>query len=179
MYTWNMPDVFPQSKACFYSTDNAEDYFYWQTGKAVAHIPECVYFDSKATREFLQQHDYLPNNTASLLLSGRLIAFLQQTVPECVAAIPAVIRCKDGNLSGYYLLHIVKLIAAINEAASSKYSFGVYKSVVYLPEADQGLFIARCLDSTSEVLVSSELMQQLRASPYRHLQFYPCCMQAD
>ena len=82
-----MPNTFPQSKACLYNQTNVGDYFSLQTGCELISVPPCVYFDSKASRDFLSQLDYLPNNTSSLLLSGRLSDWLQQIVADCVQPI--------------------------------------------------------------------------------------------
>ena len=106
MYTWNMPNTFSQSKACLYNQTNVDDYFSLQTGCELISVPPCVYFDSKASRDFLSQHDYLPNNTGSLLLSSRLSDWLQQTVADCVQPIPAVIQCQDGPLQDYWVVNI-------------------------------------------------------------------------
>ena len=66
MYTWNMPDTFPPSKACLYNQTNVDDYFSLQTECELISVPPCAYFDSTASRDFLSQHDYLPNSTSSL-----------------------------------------------------------------------------------------------------------------
>ena len=174
MYTWNMPNTFPQSKACLYNQTNVGDYFSLQTGCELISVPPCVYFDSKASRDFLSQHDYLPNHTGSLLLSGPLSDWLQQTVADCVQPIPAAIQCQDGPLQGYWVVNIVQKIAAINETESTVGSFGIYHKLVYLSETDNSLFLARCKGNLAEVLVSNALKQALQQTSFRILKFYAC-----
>ena len=174
MYTWNMPNTFPQSKACLYNQSNVDDYFSLQTGCELISVPACVYFDSKASHDFLSQYDYLPNNTGSLLLSSRLSDWLQQTVADCVQPIPAVIQCQDGPLQDYWVVNIVQQVAAINEAKSMAGSFGIYHKLVYLSETDNSLFLARCKGNLAEVLVSNALKQALQQTDFRILKFYAC-----
>ena len=88
--------------------------------------------------------------------------------------IPAAIQCQDGPLQDYWVVNIVKQIAAINEAESTVGSFGIYHKLVYLSETDNSLFLARCTGNLSEVLVSHALKQALQQTNFRILKFYAC-----
>ena len=46
MFTWNHPESFSQSKACFYSSKNETDKYDWQGGLYMASKPDFLFFES-------------------------------------------------------------------------------------------------------------------------------------
>ena len=66
MFTWNHPESFSQSKACFYSSKNETDKYDWQGGLYMASKPDFLFFESIADSAYLRKFDYLPSNVARM-----------------------------------------------------------------------------------------------------------------
>jgi hypothetical protein len=174
MFTWNHPESFSQSKACFYSSKNETDKYDWQGGLYMASKPDFLFFESIADSAYLRKFDYLPSNVAAPLVSKRVVDFLKTNCFEDFQPVAVKISCKDESVDDYFLINIINLIDIIDREKSTRYKVsGVFKDVVYQKKFDVGSFVARAIESEPEVLVSSELTSLIIAQKFKGMKFYP------
>lgn len=133
IYLWRIPSRWPNKLIGGYDHDRSPNYLLFSNGRKIKDEELKKNFDKeeidsppivkfKVPKARILQCDCLPNSGSAPLVNERLKQLLEKLAPDDVQFIPAILKCADGDLEGYYFLNVTHTIKGLDHT-QSKYSY--------------------------------------------------------
>src|SRR5688572_1903673 len=114
LYAFEMDYSYPEEMVGECEEDRSPDVFDLKVGVRYSKPSKKVYFRFNAPSAALLKLNRLENSALLPLVSPRLAAVLADAASHDVQVLDAVIRAKDGDVSGYKVVNITNVMPVID-----------------------------------------------------------------
>jgi hypothetical protein len=120
IYLWKTPDNYLNRDVGEYDRDLSPDRFLLYDGRELSaqEFGSVPIVEFEIPKKRLLKSDCLPNNSSIPLVNNRVKLILENLASNEVQFFPAKLKCKDGELEGYYFLNVTKTIMGIDHEKS-------------------------------------------------------------
>ena len=121
IYLWRIPARWPNKLGGAYDHDHSPNYLLFSNGRKILEEELKKNFDKEeidsppivefeVSKDKLKEFDCLPNSGSAPLVNERLKKLLESLSPDDVQFFPAILKCAEGELEGYYFLNVTHAI---------------------------------------------------------------------
>jgi hypothetical protein len=139
-------------------------------------------FQVETTQERIKKYDCIDINTpVAYLFNQKIIDIFMEFCPNQIQVFDAIVKCKDGDLSGYKAINILNALDVSDPEKSEYIYFSedlappdqvmMYKKCIFKKDCMGDLHIARDEKFRSAVIVSETLKNALQKAKVKGLDF--------